>query len=259
MSDRRRWGDSSPPSPPPDLTEAYQRAFEQVYDDWAAYEPSAGARLRGRMGHEIEGLRPIREPLAVDAHPLLRRWWVMVLAAILGGLVGAGVTQTLPAPYVASVTLLVDLPKNNVDSETIIRTVESLATSATVVDDVAAEPRVDLSPKAVEARLSVKRSVGAGVVQIFVTDPSAARARHVADELRTALQDRLQGYGEAVDAGTAGIGALSFTDPQVERQPRPVLARGVLGAVVGFNLALVGVALAAHRRRRQVGFRHIQM
>jgi capsular polysaccharide biosynthesis protein len=260
MADRRRWRDSgSSPAPPPDLTEAYRRAYEQVYDDWASYEPSAGARLAGRVGQQLDGVRHGPQRREGGSHPVARRGWVMVLAAVLGGLAGAVVTQALPVPYVASVTLLVDLPKNDVDSETIIRTVESLATSATVVDDVAAQPGVDLSPKAVGERLGVKRSVGAGVVQIFVTDPSPSRARRVADELRTVFQDRLQGYGEAVDTGSAEIGALSFTDPQVEKQDRPVLARAVLGAVVGFNLALIGVALAARRRRRQAGFRHIQM
>jgi capsular polysaccharide biosynthesis protein len=259
MADRRRWRDrGSAPPPPPDLTEAYRRAYEQVYDDWAAYEPSARARIAGRVGQQVDGLRhgPRRRP--TGAHPIARRWWVMVLAALLGGLAGAVVTQTLPAPYVASVTLLVELPKNSVDSETIIRTVESLSTSATVVDDIAAQPGVDLSPKAVDERLGVRRSVGAGVVQIFVTDPSASQAHRVADALRTVFQDRLQGYREAVDADSAPIGALSFTDPQVERQDRPVRTRAVLGAVAGFNLALVGVALVT-RRRRQTGFRHIQM
>ena len=259
MSDRRRWGDDSPPPPPPDLTEAYQRAYERVYDDWAAYEPSARSRLASRVGEQLGGLRPSAEHVATGGHPIARRWWVMVLTALLGGLLGVVVAETAPSPYVASVTLLVDLPKDTVDSETIIRTVEDLATSSTVVDDVAASPGIDLSPKQVSRRLSVERAIGSGVVQVFVTDPSAARAHAIADELRTVFQDRLQGYREAVAVGSADIGALSITDPQVVKHERPVVARGVLGAVVGFNLGLLGVTVVALRRRRQAGFRHIQM
>ena len=250
----------SPPPPPPDLTEAYQRAYEQVYDDWAAYEPSREGTA-GRAGRPAaRGPAPQRAShVATGGHPIARRWWVMVLTALLGGLLGVVVAETAPSPYVASVTLLVDLPKDTVDSETIIRTVEDLATSSTVVDDVAASPGIDLSPKQVSRRLSVERAIGSGVVQVFVTDPSAARAHAIADELRTVFQDRLQGYREAVAVGSADIGALSITDPQVVKHERPVVARGVLGAVVGFNLGLLGVTVVALRRRRQAGFRHIQM
>ena len=98
------------------------------------------------------------------------------------------------------------------------------------------------------------------MVQVFVTDPSAARAHAIADELRTVFQDRLQGYREAVAAAARDdrrpvvhrpAGRQATTDRSV--------ASGVLGAVVGFNLGLLGVTVVELRRRRQTGFRHIQM
>jgi capsular polysaccharide biosynthesis protein len=189
-------------------------------------------------------------PAVVD-HPVARRWWVMVLSAAAGALLTIGVTLAIPAPYVDSVTLVVDLPDSATDAETIIRTVQGLTTSGAVLGGLASASKSGLSESEIASRLRVERQIGAGVINISVSDRSARRARAIGDQLAPVLEERLQGNRDVTDPSATLLGAHSFTEPTLERPRRRLLPNAVLGATVGFNVGLIGTAIWVRRRRTQ--------
>ncbi len=190
------------------------------------------------------------EPPRVE-HPVARLWWVPVLGALAGVLLTLAVTAIVPAPYVASVTLVVDLPNSDVDTEALITTVQALTTSDAVLGKVADATGANLTTASVRKRLRVVRSVGAGVIEVSVVDRSPELARAIALQLTPILEQRLQQSRDLADPSSQLLGAHPFSQPTLQPQERPVLANAVLGGTVGFNLALIGTAIYVKRRERR--------
>lgn len=186
-----------------------------------------------------------------EEHPVARRWWVPVLGAVVGVLLTLGVTLAIPAPYVASVTLVVDLPDSDVDTEALITTVQGLTTSGTVLGQLADATGAGLTAAGVRKRLRLERQIGAGVISVAVTDHSPVLARAIAERLTPILEQQLQRSRDLADPSTQLLGVHTFTEPTLQRQERPLLANAVLGGTAGFNLALIGTAVWVKRRARR--------
>jgi len=185
-----------------------------------------------------------------EEHPVARRWWVPVLGAVAGALIAVAATLLVPPPYVASVDVMVDLPDSyQIDSESLITTVQGLTTSDAVLGRLASSSGLGLSPAQVQKRLLVQRSIGAGVIEVSVIDRSARVTRALASRLGPILEQQLQTSRDLADRDTQLLGAHAFVDPQLRTKDRPVLVNAVLGGTVGFNLALIGTAVYVKRRR----------
>lgn len=202
----------------------------------------------------VETLQPAAAATAGPAreeHPVARRWWVPVLGALAGALLALAGTLLVPAPYVASVTIMVDLPNSNFDSESLITTVQGLATSEAVLGKLADATGAGLTPEGVRKRLRVQRQIGAGVISVSVVDRSSVLAEAIAQRLTPILEQQLQQSRDLADPSTQLLSADAFNQPNLQRQQRPVAANAVLGATVGFNLALIGTAIYCKRRERR--------
>lgn len=196
------------------------------------------------------------------AEGVLRRWWVLLLGFLLGGLLAAGATLALPGGYVASTAVVVQLPaQDSADTEAMIRTVQSLTLSDVLMRDIASKSRSGLSGPDVARRITVERAAGSAVIDISVRDEDKERAVTIADTVLPSLESRL---GRARIADRAKDGVRSSRAIQVQAlglatvQPvtAPVARNGVLGAVGGLGAFLLVAVLmtvaSAQRAQRRV-------
>lgn len=193
---------------------------------------------------------PLRERTAQEVSATaFRRWWLILLVALMGAGVSYGVTQLAATSYSASVTLVVQLPSGGSDTEALVRTVEALTTSRILLADLARNSGSGLTPGQVEDRLVIMRPAGSAVIEVSVVDTKAARARSIAEEVVPALKGRLQESRSESSDGSVSIGVRSFAGgPQVEQVEPPGLRDGVLGGAAGAALGLL-VAIGWPQRR----------
>ncbi len=185
---------------------------------------------------------------------LRRRWWLIVLVALIGAGIGGGGTVLLPKQYSASVTLVVQLPKGAADTEALVRTVEALTTSRVVLGDIATNSGTGLSPNEVQDRLQVDRPSGSAVIEVKVVDTSLARARAVATQVVPALQQRIAQSRSTADETDSKIAVESFgggaeTERVVPPLTRNIAIGGIAGFAAGLLLAVASAGRAARRRR----------
>lgn len=183
-----------------------------------------------------------------------RRWWLIAIFAIVGGLVGVGASAVLPPRYSSTVTLVVQLPNSSADTEALVRTVEALTTSSVVLGDIAASSGTGLSPNDVEDRLTVDRPSGSAVIEVTVVDTSRSTARAVATQVVPSLQQRILQSRSGNDTSASRIAIEPFGGgPENEKVSPPLLRNGAIGAAAGFAIGLlVAVAAAGRSNRRTV-------
>jgi capsular polysaccharide biosynthesis protein len=180
---------------------------------------------------------------------LTRRWWVILLFGLIGAGMAAGAVLGMPQRYIGTVTLLVDIPTEANDTETLIRTVESLSTSTVVLADVASEADVDLSPREIDDRVTVERTAGSAVIEVSIVDTSQEQVRAIAEAMAPALEERLD------DIGTTGEGIVPISvqplgpDPYVRQISWQLVPTTILGGLAGLVVGALLVTVLAARRR----------
>lgn len=186
---------------------------------------------------------------------LTRRWWVVVLCAVIGAGLAAGAVFALPQRTIATTTLLVDIPVEANDTEALIRTVESLVTTPAVLNDVAAGAGVELGPGAIEDALTVERATGSAVIEISVIDSSEEQVRAIAEQIVPAIVARLEATTTSATTGTdAGGGSIPLTvvpfgsEPYVRDYSWSLVPTTVLGGLAGGIVGVLVVVVGAVRR-----------
>ncbi len=173
----------------------------------------------------------------------------MLLLAILGGSLGAGAVYAMPQRTIGTTTVLVDIPVQATDIETLVRTVETLILSQAVLTDLSAQPGVELTPQALEDAMQVERATGSAVIEVSVIDTSEARVRAVAEQVVPVLEERLADIEVAVsteDAATDGAQAAPTDEPGTSTVPLSVTTFGTEPYVRGYSWSLVPtIALGA--------------
>ncbi len=198
-------------------------------------------------------------PTAAPAPPDLgaeiwRRWWLIAIFTVVGGIVGIGASAVLPARYSSTVTLVVQLPNGSADTEALVRTVEALTTSSVVLGDIAASSGTGLSPNDVEKRLTVDRPTGSAVIEVTVVDTSRAQARAIATQVAPSLQQRILQSRSGNDTSSSRIAIEPFGGgPENIKVSPPLLRNGAIGAAAGFAIGLLVAAAAAGRSTRRPG------
>ena len=205
------------------------------------------------------------------ASVLRNLWWIVVLMTLVGGGLAAASVYVVPQRSIGTTTLLVDIPVQASDTETLVRTVETLITSQAVLSDVAEQPGVELSPRVLDDAIEVERATGSAVIEITVVNGSRDRVQTISEEIVPALQARLQEVessvtttttttgdrgrgGSAVQPGGAKVplSVTTFgTEPYVRDYSWSLVPTTILGALGG---ALVGgllVVVVALRRLNQ--------
>lgn len=197
-------------------------------------------------------MRP--EEIAVE---LLRRWWIVALAAAVAALAAYAGTSSQEKTYTvnARVMAVAEPPDYWLDlyAKNRLASYKDLISNWEFVRQALEQAGADIDPSAATAGLALGHNPDSNVIQIVVTDSDPARAATVVNALADAFVARNAAENEAllaepraVDAGVPGhVNMLKLDTPVPPVTPSGprvkvnTLAGGVLGAVAGLMLAFV--------------------
>lgn len=196
----------------------------------------------------------------------LRRFWVVVLLTVLGGLLAAGAYVYLaPRQYSATTLLYVSaagasdatsLAQGTVFVQSQIRSYPPIVTTSPVLDAVSAQLRSETGNGPSQAELSDRVSAevpqDSTLLRLTVRAADPDGANRLASAFATAVSDeitRLETPEGATGSSASAVRIQRTDQPSGSSGPgaAPILAAGgLLGLLAG-----VAVALALDRRRRQ--------
>jgi capsular polysaccharide biosynthesis protein len=182
---------------------------------------------------------------------LLRRWWIVAVAALVAALVAFVLTSSQEKTYTAStrVMAIAEPPDYWLDlyAKNRLASYKDLIANYDFVRQALEAAGSDIDPGLAQSKLSLAHSPDANIVQIVVTDTDAERAATIVNALADQFVRRndeenaeLLAQPRAEDAGTPGHVTMLKLEtpgpPTTASGPRVrvnTLAAGVLGAVAG--------------------------
>lgn len=181
-----------------------------------------------------------------------RGWLVIVLATLLGVLVGGAAYRLTPPTYASTVDFYVSTPgteERNPQSsgqfaEARVNSYILLLSSERMAKEVLANAQVDLSPLEVASRIEASSELDTVLLKTTVTDRSAERSLRLAEGLAVAfpkLVDRLDNQGRRLDVVVVNVvsGPTPLARP-VAPDLRLYLGLGLLaGLLLGLAAALL--------------------
>jgi succinoglycan biosynthesis transport protein ExoP len=204
---------------------------------------------------------------------LYRRWFVVVLVGLLGLGIAAALTSPNSGKYRASTSLFFsvagassvsDLSQGASYTQNLMPSFAALATTASVLDPVIQQLSVHKTDAELAREIRVKTTVGAVVMQIFVTDASASQSAAIANAVAAQLAKSVGTLSPAVTQG--GAKQLNATVVAQAPVPREAIATGgkkqryaegllgglVIGAVLVLLIELLETRVRNDEELRQV-------
>lgn len=194
-----------------------------------------------------------------DQLRILRRQWLLIVSCLLLGIAVAALVTIRTTPlYSSTARLFVSTPtsadanasayQGGLFSQQRVASYADLIKGTTIAQKVIDQLQLDETATALSQQITARAVTNTVILEITVTDPSAARAHQLAQTLAEVFTAYVPQLESASDPSAAPIKAV-ISDaallPTSPVSPRPVVNIG-LGAVLGL---LVGLALATLRER----------
>lgn len=189
-----------------------------------------------------------------------RRWAIVVIATLVGALLGGAYAATEEVQYTSTSQLFVAIADQNGSdplqagqaAQQRLVSYASLATGQAVTQGVIDQLNLDETTGDVAGRITVQYPPGTVLLNITTTGDSAAQAR----ELNGAVDDQLQAVVrrlESVPGGGTPGASLSVVDPPSEGTAggRSSLLMIILGLIAGLVVGTV-IALVRDRAKRTI-------
>ena len=196
------------------------------------------------------------------------KWWLLVSAVVVGGILAAGSVLLLPSQYISAARLLVAtphidtsslIPPGNLSPQQQAANFAGLATGSKIPQQVIDQLQLGEPVAKLLQRATVTVLTNTSIIQVSARDPDASKAQRIAqafaDDLVAAVPEVQKSSGASADQAT-----ITVTDPA--NLPEQPVASGVvstiaLGAVAGLVIGLLLVRLLAYldasvRRRREL-------
>ena len=189
---------------------------------------------------------------------ILRKYWVLITALTLVGIVAAGGVSLLMKPaYEASTQLYVSVRSDSVATGELVQgstfarqSVQSyvrIVNTESVLEPVISELGLDESPQELARRVTATVPVETSIIGITVSDADPERAAEianaVAERFTDLVQDELEAIGTEPSASPVKLTTVQrATVPQAPVSPRIALNL-VIGAIVGLALGVVAAVL----------------
>lgn len=225
-----------------------------MYDETSDDSGRSGGPANTVRGPDVRNVAPLKEEpahLQEVLSTIRRRWWFVLLVALLftGAAVGFDLWRT--PVYEASAKLLVDyeperpdqqvgLPSSDVlNLQQATRTMAEAVNSRPVAGEVIEIHGLQTTPETLLENLSVEQIKDTQFVQLIYRDADPARARDVANSLGVVTSGRISEAGGA-SAGSMKVAVWEYAEvPQTPVSPDP-FRDGLLAAAMGI---LFGVGL----------------
>jgi succinoglycan biosynthesis transport protein ExoP len=190
---------------------------------------------------------------------LQRRWRVWVAGLILGLLCGVGATLTAQTLYTATATSFVTVTEesdsvggeNFQNSQFAVQRVKSyvpLATSPEVLGPVIDELDLDVTERALAARVTVTSAPETVLLDVSVADPEPEVAARTADAISLQLGEVVEALETTREDGRSSVKVSLARPADVPLSPSSprLLLNLVLGAVAGLGAGMVAAVLRHH-------------
>lgn len=180
---------------------------------------------------------------------VIRRWQVVLLLGILGGLGGYAYASTLPTMYRATSSVFVSSPRGETTNELVqgftfteklVQSYSQLATMPAVLQPVIDDLQLDTTPAALAAKVSASTPLNTVIIEVTVVNGSPEQAAIIANAITRSLSTVGQDLAPEGPSGAPSIAVESVSTAQPPLNPfSPNL---VLLTATG---ALLGLALGA--------------
>ena len=195
----------------------------------------------------------IRRILAI----VLRKWWWLIIAMVLGALLGNIISRQQTPVYQATTTILVgdSLKSTNVDrtdiqiSEALVQTYVEIARRQPVLQGVVTALSLNESWQALGKQIQVTRIESTQLIEITVEASSPDMARTIADE----IVNQMILLSPANIEGAAGESVSTFNRDQIKNlQERIVTAQNRLAEIeTAMSTSISEIQLADLRREKE--------
>lgn len=185
---------------------------------------------------------------------ILRRSWIIVVACVLIGVLGAGVTSLLIKPTYKSDTKLfvalqnsgsvTELQQGNVFSQARVQSYVKTVSTPTVLQPVIDSLGLDLTPQALSQSITASSDVNTVLISISVTDESPVQAAAIAQAVSRSLVEAVDKLERPAEGEPSPVKLSIVTPATAPTAPSSPNVR--LNLVVGFLAGLaagVGVAV----------------
>jgi tyrosine-protein kinase len=185
---------------------------------------------------------------------LRKRWYVVLAATLLGGIVAFAASSTVTPIYHSTASLYFslttatsgsDINQGSAYTQAQMLSFARLATSAEVLDPVARKLDGDLTIAQLRRLMSVTIPQNTVILDVRVGSTDPERAAEIANAVSDSLIDAVDEVAPDASDGAATVAATAI-DPAVPAafQTSPNKQQdAVLGAIVGFLLASIAVVL----------------
>lgn len=186
---------------------------------------------------------------------LRRQWYILVIAAIIGGLLGFGVSLTQPKIYAADATGVVTTSDNGgvsmaLAADTLTKSkatqYQTLASSRTVAERAIEISGYELSPERALGMVSAAVPLDTAQIKVTVRSQDPELAMHLADAWVQALGENVQTVENKGNEATTAEGSFSvqsvvqFSSYVPAALPQtPVSPNIKLNTLLGITLALI--------------------
>jgi capsular exopolysaccharide synthesis family protein len=187
---------------------------------------------------------------------LRKRWWIVLIATILGGAAAFAASSTVTPIYHSTASLYFslrtassgsDINQGSAYTQAQMLSFARLATSSVVLDSVADELDGDLSTNQLRRTMSVTIPQNTVILDVRVGSTDPDRAALVANAIADSLIDAVDEVAPDSAEGEATVTARSIdpASPAAFQTSPNKQQDALLGAIVGFLAASVAVVLAA--------------
>ena len=180
---------------------------------------------------------------------VIRRWQVVLLLGILGGLLGYAYASTLPIMYRATSSVFVSSPRGDTTNELVqgftfteklVQSFSQLATTPAVLQPVIDTLQLDTTPAALAANVSASTPLNTVIVEVTVVNRSAEQSARIANAVTRSLATIGQ---DLAPEGPTGAPSITLETVSTAQAPlKPFSPNLMLLAATG---ALIGLAIGA--------------
>ena len=171
----------------------------------------------------------------------IRRWWLIVALALLGGLVGLVVSLVSTPARKAEALVLISSPSGTSAVNPFLPNLRELATSGVLAGNVRSTLRLNESVAELSDHLDAEVRPQSQVIAISVEDEQADRARQIAQEAAVVFTQLVQ---SRFGARSPPLQAALIDSARLRSASSRQFARNVaVGAVIGLLLGILGTLL----------------
>lgn len=171
---------------------------------------------------------------------------------VIGCAAGVVLATAMPSRYHAEATMVVELsglpaaPTDTVDAKPLVATVANLATSDTVVENVASA--VGSPPSAIRSHLRASTVPGTALFRLGYEDSSKVQAARVVERAAAVVSSLVT---SRFAGSSRRLTAVVTDPPRTTRVAAPWRRNGLLGALAGVLAGSGWLALSRRRERTQ--------